>query len=193
MKKVFGAISHTGYADGIEPYFQPSIKAACRHITRKEVQIQKRSQTHSFPCIRLQVALSKPCYLPFFMLFFTSNTKISPVRGRLCISAQFPFSRISSTAFISLSFNILIFYQILWCVVVSHFKRRQVSPPPCYCLCSIKSSILHPVRLHIVSIVSVVMGLPSRNRCNVPSESRLSFLIRFVLYPAFFNFCKISL
>lgn len=154
---------------------------------------KKRSRARKYTP-RLQIVLDKPNYLPFFILFLTSNTSISPDCGRFLTSASFPFSRICSIAFMSLSFNMILFYQIPSKSVVSHLKeKRQVSPPPCYCLCSIKSSILHPVRLHIVSIVSVVMGLPSRNRCNVPSESRLSFLIRFVLYPAFFNFCNISL
>ena len=40
------------------------------------------------------------------------------------------------------------------------------------------SSILRPVRLQIISIVSVVIGLSSLNRCKVPSDNNPSFLIK---------------
>lgn len=154
---------------------------------------KKRSRARKYTP-RLQIVLSKSDYLPFFILFFTSNTSTSPDCGRFLISASFPFSRISSIAFISLSFNIHLFYQNPGKKVVSHIKqKRQVAPPPCYFLYSIKSSILQLARLHIVSIVSVVMGLPSLNRCNVPSDNNPSFLMRFVLYPASLSFCRMSL
>lgn len=90
---------------------------------------KKRSRARKYTP-RLQIVLSKPNYLPFFILFLTSNTSTSPDCGRFLTSASFPFLRISSIAFMSLSFNMLLFYQIPAPVVVSHLnEKRQVTPP----------------------------------------------------------------
>lgn len=95
---------------------------------------KKRSRARKYTP-RLQIVLGKSDYLPFFILFFTSNTRISPVLGRFRTSASHPRSIISSMAFMSLSFNMILLYQILTNTVVSHLKeKRQVAPPPCYFL-----------------------------------------------------------
>lgn len=88
---------------------------------------KKRSRARKYTP-RLQIVLDKSNYLPFFILFLTSNTSISPDCGRFLTSASFPFSRICSIAFISLSFNMIPFYHILSCFMVSHFKNSGRFP-----------------------------------------------------------------
>ena len=58
---------------------------------------------------------------------------------------------------------------------------------------SITSSTLQPVSLQILSMVSVVTGLPVLMFCSVFCENRFSCRILVELYPASFNFCRMSL
>lgn len=82
--------------------------------------------------IRPQVAFCKSNYLPFFIDFFTSNMRISPVLGRVLISTSFPRARISIIIFISFS-PMLLFYHIRRFYLSPHFQqKRQVSPPPLF-------------------------------------------------------------
>lgn len=87
---------------------------------------KKRSRARKYTP-RLQIVLGKSDYLPFFILFFTSNTRISPVLGRFRTSASHPRSIISSMAFMSLSFNMILLYQILTNTVVSHLKGNPAA------------------------------------------------------------------
>ena len=130
MKDQRCAVSRTGHADGVEPPKGHHSKAACRH--KKGVlmgsKYKKRSRARKYTP-RLQIVLSKSDYLPFFILFLTSNTSTSPDCGRFLTSASFPFSRISSIAFMSLSFNMILLYQILTNTVVSHLNEKRQGFP----------------------------------------------------------------
>ena len=75
----------------------------------------------------LQVAFCKSNHLPFFIDFFTSNMRISPVFGRVLISTSFPRAKISIMIFISLSFMFL-FYHILRIYLSPHFQKSGRFP-----------------------------------------------------------------
>ena len=115
--------------------FQPpagavSFKDVCERKEEMRTNIRKEPATcRNFRQVHwLQLAFCKYNYLPFFIDFFTSNMRISPVLGRVLISTSFPRARISMMISISL-FPMLLLYHTFSHLPLPTFSAKAAGFP----------------------------------------------------------------